>query len=95
MELYQVLRRPIVTEKSNYQTDVLNRYTFEVHRRATKQMVREAVETLFGVQVVKVNIMNVRGKRRRFGRVEGRTSDWRKAIVELAEGDEISLYEGV
>jgi large subunit ribosomal protein L23 len=95
MELYQVLKRPIVTEKSNYLSDVLNRYTFEVDRRATKQLVREAVETIFEVEVVNVNIMNVRGKTRRFGRIQGRTSDWRKAIVTVAEGEEISLYEGV
>ena len=83
MELYQVLRRPIVTEKSNYLSDAMHRYTFEVDRRATKQLVRAAVETIFEVEVVKVNIMNVRGKSRRFGRIQGRTSDWRKAIVVL------------
>jgi large subunit ribosomal protein L23 len=95
MELYQVLKRPIVTEKSNTQADLMNRYTFEVDVRATKQLVREAVETLFDVEVVKVHIMNVRGKTRRFGRIQGRTSDWKKAIVTLAAGETISYFEGV
>lgn len=95
MELYQVLKRPIVTEKSNTQTDALNRYTFEVDVRATKQLVREAVETLFDVEVIDVHTMNVRGKTRRFGRVQGRTSDWKKAVVTLAAGETISYFEGV
>jgi large subunit ribosomal protein L23 len=95
MELYQVLKRPILTEKSSIQADTANRYTFEVDVRANKQQVREAVETLFDVEVVKVHMMNVRGKTRRFGRIQGRTSDWKKAIVTLAEGESISYFEGV
>jgi large subunit ribosomal protein L23 len=95
MELYQVLKRPIVTEKSDAQADAMNRYTFEVDVRATKQLVREAVETLFDVEVVQVRTMNVRGKVRRFGRIQGRTSDWKKAIVTLADGESISYFEGV
>ena len=95
MHLREVLRRPVLTEKSNYQTESLHRYVFEVDRRATKQLVRQAVETIFGVRVLGVNIMNVRGKQRRIGRNVGKTSDWKKAVVVLASGDSISFFEGV
>jgi len=95
MHDYEVLKRPILTEKSSYQADELNRYTFEVDVRANKHMVRKAVENIFGVQVQKVNIITVHGKRRRFGRHEGRTKTWKKAIVTLAPGESISLFEGV
>lgn len=95
MHAYEVLRRPILTEKSSYQADTLHRYTFEVDVRANKLDVRRAVEEVFDVAVENVNIMNVRGKPRRFGRREGRTSDWKKAIVTLAPGETISFFEGV
>ncbi len=95
MNHYQVIKRPILTEKSGYLADELNRYTFEVDRRATKQMVREAVERIFEVEVVRVNIINVPGKTRRWGRHIGQTSEWRKAVVTLAPGDTISFFEGV
>lgn len=95
MHQYEILKRPILTEKSNYQADELQRYTFEVDKRANKLQVRWAVESVFDVSVVDVHIMNVRGKTRRFGRKEGRTSDWKKAIVTLAPGQTISFFEGV
>ena len=95
MNPYEVLKRPVVTEKSNYQADALHRYTFEVDRRATKVDVRKAVEAIFKVTVVDVNMMNVRGKTRRFGRVVGRMPDWKKAVVTLAPGQSIKLFEGV
>jgi large subunit ribosomal protein L23 len=90
-----VLRRPILTEKSGYQSENLNRFTFAVDVRANKLQVRDAVEHAFKVKVVDVHIMNVRGKARRFGRRIGRTSDWKKAVVTLAEGNTISYFEGV
>ena len=95
MHLYEVLRRPVLTEKSNYAAEELGRYTFEVDVKATKQQVREAVEMAFNVTVVGVNILNVRGKARRWGRHTGRGPDWRKAVVTLASGDSISFFEGV
>lgn len=95
MHAYEVLRRPILTEKSSYQVDTLHRYTFEVDVRANKIDVRRAIEEVFDVEVEHVNIMNVRGKPRRFGRREGRTTDWKKAIVTLAPGATISFFEGV
>lgn len=95
MDLYEVLKRPILTEKTSYQAEQLNRYTFEVDVRANKHLVRQAVENSFDVKVQDVNIMTVRGKSRRFGRHEGRTSDSKKAVVTLAPGETISFFEGV
>ncbi len=95
MNHYEVIRRPILTEKSGYLADELNHYTFEVDRRATKQMVREAVERIFDVEVVGVNIINVPGKARRWRRHISHSSEWKKAIVTLAAGDTISFFEGV
>ncbi|MGI6375932.1 MAG: 50S ribosomal protein L23 [Anaerolineae bacterium] len=95
MHIYEVLKRPILTEKTNYLADELHRYTFEVDRRANKQLVQRAVEEIFKVQVQRVNIMCVQGKTRRFGRLIGKTPEWKKAIVTLAPGDSISFFEGV
>ena len=95
MNHYEIIRRPVLTEKTSNQADQLNRYTFQVDRRATKQMVRKAVEELFGVHVVDVNILNMPGKTRRVGRHESRTQEWKKAMVTLAQGDRITFFEGV
>jgi len=95
MEPYEVLRRPILTEKSSLQSEYLNRYTFEVDRRANKQQIKNAVEQIFNVKVLDVNVMNVRGKRRRWGKIVGRTRNWKKAIVTLAPGQTIQFFEGV
>ena len=94
MNHHEVLRRPIITEKSGLQSEYLNRYTFEVDVRANKHQVRDAVEHVFDVQVVSVNVMNVRGKSR-LGKVTGRTRDWKKAIVTLAPGQSIQFFAGV
>jgi len=95
MHTYEVLKRPVLTEKSSYNADALNRYTFEVDVRANKHQIREAVKTVFDVEVLKVNVMRIRGKRRRVGRRIGRAPDWKKAIVTLAPGDSISFFEGI
>jgi large subunit ribosomal protein L23 len=91
---YEVLRRPIVTEKSSLQGE-RGRYTFEVHPQANKHQVKEAVEKVFDVQVVAVNIITVPGKRRRYGRHLSRPHPWKKATVRLAEGQSIGFFEGV
>lgn len=95
MHTYEILKRPILTEKTSYLADELHRYTFEVDNRATKQLVQQAVEDIFDVSVERVNIMRVHGKVRRFGRLVGLTREWKKAIVTLAPGDSISFFEGV
>ena len=97
MHMYEVLKRPIVTEKSQYQGDLYEpQYSFEVDHRANKQMVKTAVEQIFGVGVLKVRIINVRPKRGRYGRrVVIRKPGWKKAIITLAEGQRIEFFEGV
>jgi len=96
--IYDVLRRPIVTEKSNYQNSNLHQYTFEVTTDATKGLVKDAIETLFDVNVVRVNLINVSPKRTRrwkSRRLMIRRSGYKKAIVTLAIGDTIDIFEGV
>ena len=66
--IYDILRKPIITEKSSYQSSELNQYVFEVHRKATKAQIKEAVETLFDVTVLRVNVINVPAKRSRRAR---------------------------
>jgi len=96
--IYDVLRRPVVTEKSNYQSQKLGQYTFEVAAQATRTMVKDAVETLFDVDVVRVNILKVpakRGRRARSRRVLVRKPAFKKAIVTLAEGQSLDIFAGV
>lgn len=96
--IYDVLRRPIITEKSNYQNSVLHQYVFEVSPNATKTLIKDAVETLFDVDVIKVNVINAapkRSRRWRSRRLMVRRSGYKKAIVTLAEGDTIDVFEGV
>lgn len=94
MNVYEVLVRPIVTEKSMSQREE-NKYTFEVARKANKRQIQEAVEKIFDVEVVEVKTMMVKGKARRWGRTFYKTSDWKKAIVTLAAGESITFFEGV
>lgn len=96
MHIYEVLKRPIQTEKSMITTEEENKYTFEVDMRANKLLVANAVEETFGVAVQNVRIMVMPAKTRRTRRGMGvRKSKWKKAIVELAAGDTIQLFEGV
>jgi len=96
--MYDVLRRPIITEKSNYLNSELHQYVFEVANNATKAMIRDAVETLFDVEVLRVNVINVTPKRTRRAksrRVLIRNKGYKKAIVTLAPEDTIDIFEGV
>jgi large subunit ribosomal protein L23 len=92
MNHYQIIIRPLVTEK-NTNLMVFNKYCFEVDRNASKPQIKQAIETIFSVSVTKVHTMNVRGKLRRRGREFGYTRDWKKAIVTLADGDRIEIFE--
>ena len=94
MNAHQIIIRPLNTEK-NTNLMSLNKYSFEVNRSANKTQIRQAVEEIFNVTVTGVHTLNVRGKLRRRGNRFGYTSDWKKAIVTLAEGDRIELFEGV
>ena len=93
--LYKVLRRPLVTEKTNGLRELKNDYVFEVASDANKVEIRQAVEHLFGVQVKSVRTAVVRGKFRRTRKGIGQKPNWKKAIVTLNEGQTIELFEGV
>ncbi len=95
MDVYQVLKRPLITEKGTRQKEQANKITFEVDRCANKVMVRNAVESVFKVKVLSVKMMNVKGKERKVGRNMGRRPDWKKAIVRLGPGETIEFFEGV
>ncbi len=95
MHLYEVLRRPLVTEKNTAIQAPRGKYVFEVAAEANKEQVKQAVEKAFNVSVTRVNVMTISGKRRR---IRGRmimTPPWKKAIVTLKPGDKIELFEGV
>jgi large subunit ribosomal protein L23 len=94
MEILEVLRRPVITEK-NTMLGYLDKYTFEIAPTANKLQVKEAVETAFKVTVLSVNTMTVKGKEKRRGRFRGMTSGWKKAVVTLKPGDRIEFFEGV
>ena len=94
MHPLQILRRPIITEKSTDLQDI-GRYAFEVAPSATKHDIKRAVEIAFDVHVVKVNTMNVRGKSKRYGPRLSKPHPWKKAMVTLAAGDTITIFEGV
>jgi large subunit ribosomal protein L23 len=96
--IFEILRRPLVTEKSNYQSGKLNQYVFEVAGEATKTLVKDAVETLFDVKVESVNIINApakRGRRARSRRLLVRRPQYKKAIVTLKTGQTLQIFEGV
>lgn len=89
-----VIKRPIVTEKSTRQLEE-NKYAFMVDIRATKTEIKEAIEEIFKVKVREVNTLRVPGKTKRMGRFEGKTPEWKKAVVTLEKDYKIPLFEGV
>ncbi|MGD2134753.1 MAG: 50S ribosomal protein L23 [Gemmatimonadales bacterium] len=91
---FQTVIRPVVTEKSSAKYGALREYTFETDLHASKQQIREAIETMFGVRVTQVRTLIHPSKRRTRGRTEGRRKRWKKALVRLAEGDSIEIFEG-
>ncbi len=94
MHLYEVLRRPLITEK-NTALQAQNKYAFEVARGANKHQIKQAVEKAFKVQVTTVNVMTVPGRTQRVGRRQVLSQPWKKAIVTLKPGDKIGFFEGV
>lgn len=92
---YDVIRRPLITEKANIDKDRRNAYHFEVPLKVGRQEVKEAVEAVFKVKVEAVRTVIVRGKAKRVGKHVGRRPDWKKAVVTLREGDSIDLFEGM
>jgi large subunit ribosomal protein L23 len=95
VNIHDVIRRPIVTEKSNIGREEQNVVTFAVTPRANKHQIRRAVETLFDVNVIDVRTMRMPRKTRRLGRFSGQKPEWKKAVVRLAEGQSIEFFEGV
>ncbi len=94
-EAHQIIKRPLITEKSTRQKEDRNQIAFVVDSGANKIEIRQAVEKLFKVKVLRVNTMNLVGKRKRMGRFTGWKPDWKKAIVTLRPGDRIEFFEGV
>ncbi|MDQ3926446.1 MAG: 50S ribosomal protein L23 [Actinomycetota bacterium] len=95
MDPHQVIIRPVISEKSYNLIEMQNQYTFQVDQRANKNQIKRAVEEAFDVKVHKVNTANVKSKPKRQGLMRGRTATWKKAVVRLAEGERIDLFEGV
>ena len=93
--IYEVIKRPVLTEKTTLQKELSNQVTFEVDRRANKIELKGAVERIFKVKVIDVQSMVVRGKTKRVGRFSGKRSDWKKAIVTLKPGEQVPFLEGV
>ena len=94
MEARDIIIKPLITEKSVAKMSE-GKYAFKVRLDANKTQIKQAIEEIFGVTVVRVNTMRVRGKLRRQGKYIGRRSDWKKAIVQLKEGDSIKVFEGL
>jgi large subunit ribosomal protein L23 len=90
-QLMNVVLAPVVSEKSTFVADKNRQYVFRVSDAATKPEIKAAVELMFKIKVDSVTVTNVKGKKRRFGRIEGRKRSWKKAYVRLAEGQEINF----
>lgn len=91
---YDVIRRPLMTEKSMKQKEKFNQLSFEIDRRANRIEVRRAVEQIFSVKVAAVRTVQVKGKIKQRGRISGKRRDWKKAIVTLMPGERIPFFEG-
>lgn len=94
-DIYQVIKQPLITEKANILKEKENKVSFVVDRGANKAEIKEAVEGLLKVKVLKVQVSNMKGKPRRIGRSMGKRSDWKKAVVTLRPGDHVEFFEGV
>ncbi len=95
MDHYQVIKRPLITEKGMQSNEEHNTVVFQVDPRANKLLIKQAIEALFQVKVLEVNTLNVQGKKKRVRMREGKKPDWKKAYVTLREGDTITFFEGV
>jgi len=95
MNPHEIVKRPLITEKSTIQKEANNQLTFEVDRKANRVEIRHAVEKIFNVRVVRVRTMQTKGKVKRVGRTLGKRRDWKKAVVTLARGENIEFFEGV
>jgi large subunit ribosomal protein L23 len=92
---YEIVRRPLITEKTTIQKESFNQVTFEVDRKANRVEIKRAIEKIFNVRVAGVRTMQITGKVKRRGRILGKRKDWKKAIVTLMPGERIDFFEGV
>lgn len=94
MNRFEIIKRPLDTEKLDKLRDTQNKFSFEVAVQSNKTEIKQAIEGLFKVKVVDIKTSIVKGKMRRVGKTSGMRSNWKKAIVTLKDGDAISLFEG-
>lgn len=95
MDYHQIIKRPLITEKGMRSNEEHNTVVFQVDIRANKLEIKQALEALFQVKVMRVNTLNIQGKKKRVRMREGKRPDWKKAYVTLREGDTITFFEGV
>ncbi|BBO85544.1 50S ribosomal protein L23 [Desulfosarcina ovata] len=95
MNQYDIIKRPVITEKTSIQKEECNQVSFEVDKRANRVEIARAIEKIFNVKVAKTQTAHVRGKTTRRGRILGKRKDWKKAIVTLMPGERIDFFEGV
>ena len=94
MNPYDIIKRPLITEKTSIQKEAANQLTFEVDRKANRVEIRRAIEKIFNVKVETVRTMQISGKVKRRGRTLGKRRDWKKAVVRLRPGERIDFFEG-
>lgn len=94
MNPYDIIKRPLITEKTSIQKENYNQITFEVNRKANRVEIKRAIENIFNVNVAAVKTMQIKGKTKQRGRIVGKRRDWKKAIVKLMPGERIDFFEG-
>jgi large subunit ribosomal protein L23 len=94
MNPYEIIKRPLITEKTSIQKETANQLSFEVDRKANRVEIRRAIEKIFNVRVDAVRTMQITGKVKRRGRTLGKRRDWKKAVVRLKPGERIDFFEG-
>ncbi|MFQ5485057.1 MAG: 50S ribosomal protein L23 [Desulfobacterales bacterium] len=92
---HDMIKRPLITEKTGIQKEVSNQVSFEVERKSNRIEIKRSIEKIFNVKVIGLQTMQVKGKKKRRGRIVGRRRDWKKAIVTLGPGERIDFFEGV
>ena len=92
---HEIIKRPLVTEKTSIQKELYNQVSFEVDRQANRIEIKKAIETIFNVRVAGVKTMQITGKTKQRGRIIGKRRNWKKAIVTLMPGERIDFFEGV
>ena len=95
MMAQEIIKRPLITEKTSIQKELFNQVSFEVDRRANRIEIKKAIESIFNVRVASVKTMQITGKTKQRGRILGKRRDWKKAIVKLMPGERIDFFEGV